>query len=99
MTSLPSVSSNPFLTIAAVATAPGVGGLSVVRISGPKALAVGQKLTGSDNKKLQPRQAKYTPIVSPSGAGIDSGIITYFPLPNSYTGEEVVEVTCQGGLS
>ena len=88
---------NSSSTIAAVATAPGVGGLSVIRISGPKAQVVGQKLSRSNNKKLEPRHAKYTPIVSSSGAEIDSGIITYFPLPNSYTGEDVVEISCHGG--
>tara|TARA_Y100000590_G_scaffold465099_1_gene636371 strand:+ start:35375 stop:36757 length:1383 start_codon:yes stop_codon:yes gene_type:complete len=97
VTALPSVSVNSCPTIAAVATAPGVGGLSVIRISGPKAQSVGQKLSGSKKKNLKPRYAKYTPIVSPSGTNIDSGIITYFPLPNSYTGEDVIEVACHGG--
>lgn len=97
MTPVSAVNNNSVSTIASVATAPGVGGLSVIRVSGPRAHSVGRSLSGNPKKNLVPRYALYTPLVSCSGVEIDLGIITYFPSPNSYTGEEVVEVSCHGG--
>ena len=84
-------------TIAALATAPGVAGISVVRISGPLSLKVAQMLAGKKNIKLPARHATYTPIVSINNSEIDSAIITFFPSPNSFTGEDVIEISCHGG--
>ncbi|MCZ6656686.1 MAG: tRNA uridine-5-carboxymethylaminomethyl(34) synthesis GTPase MnmE [Gammaproteobacteria bacterium] len=80
-------------TIAAVATPPGQGGIGIVRISGPRALAIGETLTGGG---LQPRRASYREFVD-SDAVIDRGIVLYFPKPNSFTGEDVVELQGHGG--
>ena len=83
-------------TIASLATPEGVGGLAVIRISGSDAHLVANRLSGK--KKLRPRYATYTPLCSPVGHEIDSGVLTYFPAPHSYTGEDVVEVSCHGGV-
>ncbi len=80
-------------TIAAVATPPGQGGIGIVRISGPRALAIGETLTG---RALEPRMASYREFVD-SDAVIDRGVVLYFPKPNSFTGEDVVELQGHGG--
>ena len=82
-------------TIASLATPEGVGGLAVIRISGPEAYFVAQNLCGKE--KIKPRYALYTPFCSPVGLEIDSGVLTFFQAPHSYTGEDVVELSCHGG--
>ena len=81
-------------TITAVATAPGRGGVGVIRISGPKALAIGQSITGAT---LKPRYAHYLPFSDITGTLIDQGIAIYFKAPHSFTGEDVVELQGHGG--
>lgn len=83
----------PAETIAAQATAPGRGGLAVIRISGSLARAIGEALT---QKKLAPRMATYGHFKSPQGEIIDDGIAIYFPGPASFTGEDVVELQGHG---
>ena len=83
-------------TIASLATPEGVGGLAVIRISGPDAYFVAQNLCGKE--KIKPRYALYTPLCSPVGLEIDSGVLTFFQAPHSYTGEDVIEVSCHGGV-
>ena len=78
-------------TIAAVATPPGVGGIAVIRLSGPDALTVALGILSVHT--LQPRHATYCSI-----ADIDDGIATYFTAPHSFTGEETVELACHGSL-
>ncbi|HMB58079.1 MAG TPA: tRNA uridine-5-carboxymethylaminomethyl(34) synthesis GTPase MnmE [Arenimonas sp.] len=80
-------------TIAAIATAPGPGGVGIVRISGPLASTIAETLCG---KSLQPRQAHYTRFLSDDGESIDDGIALHFPAPHSYTGEDVVELQAHG---
>ena len=83
-------------TIAAVATPPGRGGIGIVRLSGLAALAVARQVCGID---LQPRHAHFCSFHdAPDGAeAIDSGIALYFPGPDSFTGENVVELQGHGG--
>lgn len=81
-------------TITAVATAPGRGGVGVVRISGPKALAIGQAITGAE---LTPRYAHYLPFNNQNQELIDQGIALFFKAPHSFTGEDVVELQGHGG--
>jgi tRNA modification GTPase len=82
-------------TIVAVATPPGVGGIGVVRLSGPAALAIARRLTG--RQVLQARHAYYGPIRDPAtDADLDDGLTLYFPAPRSYTGADVVEVQGHG---
>ncbi|MFP3518047.1 tRNA uridine-5-carboxymethylaminomethyl(34) synthesis GTPase MnmE [Pseudomonas sp. SIMBA_077] len=84
----------PAQTIAAVATAQGRGGVGIVRISGPLATLAAQAFTG---RELKPRYAHYGPFYGESGEVLDEGIALYFPGPNSFTGEDVLELQGHGG--
>lgn len=81
-------------TIAAIATATGRGGVGIVRVSGPKAGLVAEQLL---KQKLQPRFAHYCPFHSNAGNVLDQGIALFFPGPNSFTGEDVLELQGHGG--
>ncbi|MGI9949870.1 tRNA uridine-5-carboxymethylaminomethyl(34) synthesis GTPase MnmE [Vibrio hyugaensis] len=81
-------------TIVAQATAPGRGGVGIIRVSGPKANQVALEVTG---KTLKPRYAEYLPFQSESGSVLDQGIALYFPNPHSFTGEDVLELQGHGG--
>ena len=74
-------------TIFAIATPAGVGGVAVVRVSGPLALDLGAQITG---KKLRPRYAEFCHFKSADGDTIDSGLALAFPGPASFTGEHVL---------
>jgi len=80
--------------IAAIATAPGRGGIGVVRISGTALTGFAKSLLGQD---LRPRHAHYLPFRDADGAVIDTGIALYFAAPHSYTGEDVLELQGHGG--
>ncbi len=80
-------------TIAAIATAPGAGGIGIVRLSGPNARAIGEALCGFD---LRPRHARHARFRDGDRAIIDDGIALHFPAPHSYTGEDVVELQAHG---
>ena len=81
-------------TIAAIATAPGRGGVGVIRISGPLAVSVAEAVVGDCPP---PRHAAYRRFVDAHGEAIDSGLVLYFPGPASYTGEDVLELQGHGG--
>ncbi|MBZ0106594.1 MAG: tRNA uridine-5-carboxymethylaminomethyl(34) synthesis GTPase MnmE [Sulfuricella denitrificans] len=81
-------------TIAAVATAPGRGGIGVVRISGYQLSELVLHLLG---KPLRPRFASLKKFLDIDGSVIDEGIALYFPAPNSFTGEDVLELQGHGG--
>jgi len=81
-------------TITAQATAPGRGGVGIVRVSGPKAKAIAEALVPS---ALTPRLATYTPFVDANNSVIDQGIALFFKGPNSFTGEDVLELQGHGG--
>ena len=80
--------------IAAIATAPGRGGIGVVRVSGQGLAAMAAFLTA---RQLTPRQATYTPFLAADGTLLDQGIALFFLAPHSYTGEEVLELQGHGG--
>ena len=80
--------------IAAIATAPGRGGIGVVRVSGGDLLPVAVALTG---KSPLPRYATLSRFLAADGIAIDHGILLYFPAPNSFTGEDVLELQGHGG--
>jgi tRNA modification GTPase len=80
--------------IAAVATAPGRGGIGIVRLSGVKLASIARSLTGV---LPQPRVATLARFLDAAGAEIDEGIVLYFPAPHSYTGEDVLELQGHGG--
>jgi tRNA modification GTPase len=81
-------------TIAALATAPGVGAIAVIRVSGPKARYIARELTGHEPR---PRIADLRTLRDGSGATLDRGLVLFFPSPSSFTGEDVVELHCHGG--
>ena len=83
-------------TIAAVATAPGAGGVGIVRLSGPAARAIGEAICG---RALRLRHAHFARFREADGEDIDSGIALYFAAPASYTGEDVVELQGHGGTA
>lgn len=81
-------------SIAAIATAPGRGGIGVVRISGHGLGALAQAITG---KTPAPRRATYASFFDETGLVLDQGIALFFPAPHSYTGEDVLELQGHGG--
>jgi len=81
-------------TIAAQATAPGKGGVGIIRISGPAAKQVAESILG---KVPKTRYADYLPFRALSGEVLDQGIALYFEGPNSFTGEDVLELQGHGG--
>ena len=81
-------------TIAAIATAPGQGGVGIVRVSGDQAHNIAEQLLG---KIPAPRYAHYTAFQDENKAAIDNGIALYFEGPNSFTGEDVLELQAHGG--
>jgi tRNA modification GTPase len=86
--------------IAAVATAPGKGGIGVVRVSAPELAslqAVCLRVLKTPLTKLAPRQAQYLNFCDASGEPLDRGLAIYFPAPHSYTGEHVLELQGHGG--
>jgi tRNA modification GTPase len=85
-------------TIAAIATPPGYGGIGIIRLSGSNALPLASQLLGSDQKtNFTPNHALLHQITNPeTGITIDEAIITYFKAPHSFTGEDVVEISCHG---
>src|SRR5436309_1296620 len=77
-------------TIVAIATPPGRGGIGVVRLSGPEAALIVRRLI-THRGELAPRRATFT-----RSHAVDQVVVTYFPAPHSYTGEDVVEVSAHG---
>ncbi|BEJ66265.1 tRNA uridine-5-carboxymethylaminomethyl(34) synthesis GTPase MnmE [Campylobacter jejuni] len=84
-------------TIAAIATAHGVGSISIVRLSGERALEFALKL--SRKTKLTPRHATFTKLFNQNNEIIDEAIMIYFKAPYSFTGEDIVEFQTHGGFS
>ena len=83
-------------TIAAIATAPGRGGIGVVRVSGNALTPLAETITG---RSISPRAATLATFRDAAGLAIDEGIALYFPAPHSYTGEDVLELQGHGGLA
>ena len=83
--------------IAAIATAPGRGGIGVVRISGKHLGTLIEAVCGIAETKLTPRHATYLPFKNADGSVIDQGLAIYFKAPHSYTGENVLELQGHGG--
>lgn len=82
-------------TIAAIATAPGRGGIGVVRVSGSNIQELIRSICG--DKPLKSRQATLLNFLDEQGITIDQGIALYFPAPHSFTGENVLELHGHGG--
>ncbi|MGV6492578.1 tRNA uridine-5-carboxymethylaminomethyl(34) synthesis GTPase MnmE [Stenotrophomonas rhizophila] len=80
-------------TIVAIASAPGAGGVGLLRLSGPRARDIAQRI---GVRTMRPRHAHYARFRDADGEVIDDGIALWFPAPNSFTGEEVVELQGHG---
>ena len=89
-------------TIAAISTAAAPGGIGIIRISGPEARAVGDRVFRAASGESLMQSAGYTCrfgyVIDESGARLDECIATVFASPKSFTGEDVVELSCHGGL-
>jgi len=81
-------------TIVAQATPPGRGGVGILRVSGRAASQIAQEILG---KLPKPRYADYLPFRDVDGSTLDQGIALWFPGPNSFTGEDVLELQGHGG--
>ncbi len=85
-------------TIAAIATPPGMGAVSLLRVSGPEAIAIADAATGGKASSALPRTACYCHVKDADGRVLDDGLLTVFRGSNSYTGEDSVEFTGHGGI-
>ena len=83
-------------TICAIASAIGQSGIGIIRVSGPLVKSIFKQILQTD---LKPRYAYYGPFYDYEGAVIDKGVAIFFPGPNSYTGEDIVEFQGHGGGS
>src|SRR4029079_17805334 len=72
----------------------GRSGIGVVRLSGPDSLAILSDLTNASS--VEPRKAHLKQLINESGVAIDQAVITYFKAPHSFTGEDVIEISCHG---
>ncbi len=88
------MTSRAYDPIIAIATAPGRGGIGVIRISGRNLPALAERLFATP---LKPRHAHYLDFNDQKGTAIDKGIALFFPGPHSYTGEDVLELQGHGG--
>ena len=87
-------------TICAVSTPPGVGGIAVIRVSGPDAIIICDQLFASSFKSLtnQPVNKVIYSFIRHKGEILDNVLITVFRAPHSFTGEDTVEISCHGSL-
>lgn len=92
-------------TIAAIATPPATGAIGIIRLSGPAARSVADRVffpgmhdRGVPLSSLSPRCAHYGRILDADGHLLDKALALLFPAPHSYTGEDCVELQCHGGL-
>jgi len=85
-------------TIAAIATPPGVGGIGIVRVSGPLALTIAQRVfrRGSDDNGWESHRFYHGRVVDVAGKPLDDALVVLMRAPRSYTGEDVVELHCHG---
>jgi len=84
-------------TIVAIATANGIGSISIVRLSGDDALNIAKKI--SKQTTLKPRYAKLSQLYDKDNELIDEALLLYFQNPSSFTGEDIVEFQCHGGVA
>ncbi len=84
-------------TIVAIATASGIGAISIIRLSGKDALAIALKITKKEN--FTPRLATLTKLFDVKSELVDESLVIYFQNPYSFTGEDIVEFQCHGGIA
>ena len=97
---MPTMSSNvggP--TVVAQATPPGISALAIVRLTGSKSLDIASLLSKKSPSSFKPGHTLLTYLYNSSGQPLDQVVVTYYKAPNSYTGEDVVDISCHGGMS
>lgn len=85
-------------TIVAISTAPGTGGIGIIRMSGEKSFEILDKIFQTKNKEIKGYTIKYGKIVDEKNETIDEVLVSYFVSPNSYTKENVCEINSHGGI-
>ena len=83
-------------TITAIATASGISSISIIRVSGEKALTIAKQITKKEN--IEPRVAYLSSLYNYENKLIDQAIVIYFKSPKSFTGEDIIEFQCHGGM-
>ncbi|MDR1125548.1 MAG: tRNA uridine-5-carboxymethylaminomethyl(34) synthesis GTPase MnmE [Deltaproteobacteria bacterium] len=85
-------------TIAAIATAPGSGGIGIIRVSGPRALPILQKIF---NRPIEfaPRRLEYGWALDAAGSPLDEVLAVFMPGPRTFSGEDTAEIHCHGGAA
>jgi len=83
-------------TIVALATAHGIGAIAVIRVSGPGAITICDRLFPSKNLSAQPSHTLHVGYMEHGGRVLDEVVVSLFKGPRSYTGEDVVEISCHG---
>ena len=83
-------------TIVALATAPGIGAIAVIRISGPKAIEIVNALFDKKNLSVQPSHTIHVGLIKDEKEVLDEVVVSLFKTPKSYTGEDVIELSCHG---
>lgn len=83
-------------TIVALATAPGRSAFGVIRLSGPDSMRIARSLIGESHFSPDPAQVILKTIKSENGTVLDQALFSYFRAPHSYTGEDVLEISCHG---
>src|SRR4051812_49328396 len=85
-------------TIAAIATPPGEGGIGIVRLSGPDALPILERIfIPRRNGMWRPFHMRFGCVVDANGARVDEALAVYMRAPASFTAENVIEISCHGG--
>src|ERR1700757_1977670 len=85
----------PNETIVAISTPPGRGGIGIVRLSGPDAARIAGPLVRL-RSPLEHTRARFGEVVDADGERLDEALVTWFAAPNSYTGEDLVEIAAHG---
>lgn len=83
-------------TIIALATPPGIGAIGVIRLSGPDAFKIINELFSSKDLTAQPSHTIHVGLLKSEGENIDEVVVSLFKGPKSYTGEDVIEISCHG---
>lgn len=84
-------------TIAAISTPPGEGAIAVIRLTGPAAITLAKGIFRGHSANLRPRTLHFGEFTE-NGERLDEGLLAVFPSPRSYTGENMAEIHCHGGI-
>src|SRR6202035_4269801 len=83
-------------TIVALSTAPGTAALGVIRLSGPESISVANELFPSKDLSVQPSHTLHVGLLKNGPEVLDEVVVSIYRAPRSYTGEDVVEISCDG---